>query len=115
MLARLRVELDTITKNRVHGPIKGHEGASDNLIVVEKDVHVHGTWEGSRDGGGRPLKRTQRWWYPVEICQGAGSERCRVVDGCRHEGSRAGTVVSTAGRLCESGRARDSGEHARGS
>ena len=41
--SRLRVELDTIMKNRVHGPIEGHEKNPNKLVVVEKDAHVHGT------------------------------------------------------------------------
>lgn len=52
MTARLRVELETITKNMIHGLVEGHENASDKLAVV-KDLHVRG----SGDGGRRPLKR----------------------------------------------------------
>jgi hypothetical protein len=36
---RLRVDLDAVTENRVHGSIKGHEGAPVKLAVVKEDVH----------------------------------------------------------------------------
>lgn len=45
------MELETITKNMIHGLVEGHENASDKLAVV-KDLHVRG----SGDGGRRPLK-----------------------------------------------------------
>jgi hypothetical protein len=66
------MELDTITNNMVHGPIDGHE---NKLVVMKKDVHMHGTWDGRHDGGRSPLRRNQRgrgWWDPVEGCQGLG-------------------------------------------
>jgi hypothetical protein len=37
--ARLRVELDAVTKDRIHGLIKGHENAPDKLAVVKGDTH----------------------------------------------------------------------------
>lgn len=33
------VKLDTVTKDRAYGAIKSHEGASDELVVVEEDAH----------------------------------------------------------------------------
>jgi hypothetical protein len=33
------VEVDTVTKNRVHGLIKGHERAPEKLAVVMGDMH----------------------------------------------------------------------------
>lgn len=44
---RLRMELDTITNNRVHGPIEGHENTPNKTVIVKKDMH--GTWDVSRD------------------------------------------------------------------
>lgn len=46
---RLRMELDTITNNRVHGPIEGHENTPNKTVIVKKDMHMHGTWDVSRD------------------------------------------------------------------
>jgi hypothetical protein len=39
--ARLRVDLDTVPKNRVPDWIEGHEHAPDELAVVEEDTHSH--------------------------------------------------------------------------
>jgi hypothetical protein len=36
---RLRVELDAITKDRIHGLIEGHENAPGKLVVVKEDAH----------------------------------------------------------------------------
>jgi hypothetical protein len=33
VVARLRVELDAVTKGRIHGPIEGHENTPDKLNV----------------------------------------------------------------------------------
>jgi hypothetical protein len=50
--AHLRVDLDAVTENRVHGPIKGHEGAPDNLDVVKEDTHNDPRGTGwSQEGG----------------------------------------------------------------
>jgi hypothetical protein len=38
MAARLRVDLDAVTKNSVHGPIKVHEGVSDKLAVMKEEL-----------------------------------------------------------------------------
>jgi hypothetical protein len=53
------------------------QSCPDKLVVVEKDVHMHGTWDRSRDGGRSSLRRNQRgrgWWDPIEGCQGVGKE-----------------------------------------
>lgn len=66
------VKLDTVTKNRARGTIKGHKGAPDKLAVVEEDVHRYGTWDRSRDRSSSPLRRSQRgggWWDPVDGCR----------------------------------------------
>jgi hypothetical protein len=34
------VELNAITENRVHDPIKGHERAPKKLVVVKGDTHT---------------------------------------------------------------------------
>jgi hypothetical protein len=39
--ARLRVELDAITKNRVLNSVKGYECALDKLAIAEEDTHTH--------------------------------------------------------------------------
>jgi hypothetical protein len=50
---RLRVDLDAVTKDRVQGPIKGHEGALDKLAVKE-DTHRAGEGrQRSRGDSGR--------------------------------------------------------------
>ena len=36
--SRMWVKLDAVTKDRAHGAIKGHEGASDKLAFMEKDA-----------------------------------------------------------------------------
>jgi hypothetical protein len=41
MTARLRVDFDTVPKNRVPDWIEGHEHAPDELAVVEEDAHSH--------------------------------------------------------------------------
>jgi hypothetical protein len=41
VMARLRVDLDAIPKNRVPDWIEGHEHAPDELAVVEEDTHSH--------------------------------------------------------------------------
>lgn len=45
------VDLNAITNNRVHDPIKGHEGALDKMAIVEEDAHKHGAWDGSHYSG----------------------------------------------------------------
>jgi hypothetical protein len=122
--ARLRVERDTITKNKVHGLIQGHENALEKLVVVKKDAHVHGAWDGSCDRGRSPLKRNQRgggWWDLVEACQGdvrllaagrAGGGReegAGLGDAGRHGGSNAGGDTSTTIRWPTVGQAPDGG------
>lgn len=52
------VELDTFTKNMVHGPIKGHKHAPKKLVVVMGDTNMvgrHMDWDGAKDmrHGGR--------------------------------------------------------------
>jgi hypothetical protein len=37
--AWLRMELVVVAKNRLHGPIKGHESAPNNMTIVKSDVH----------------------------------------------------------------------------
>jgi hypothetical protein len=51
MAVCLRVELDAITRNRVHDPIKGHECASEKMADVKGDAHTVGRHE-NRGGGG---------------------------------------------------------------
>lgn len=52
MTAWLRVDLDAVTKNRVHGRIECHESVANKLVVVKKDTHseCRGT-ERSLEGG----------------------------------------------------------------
>jgi hypothetical protein len=38
MTAGLGVDFNTVTKDRAHGAIEGHEGALDKLVIVE-DTH----------------------------------------------------------------------------
>jgi hypothetical protein len=54
------VNLDAVAENRVHGPIKCHEGASDELIVVKEDTDIDcggigQSQEASGQGKGRAL------------------------------------------------------------
>jgi hypothetical protein len=37
--AGLRVDFNTVTKDRAHGAIEGHEGALDKLTIMEEDTH----------------------------------------------------------------------------
>jgi hypothetical protein len=50
--AWLRVDLDAVTKNRVHGRIECHESVTNKLVVVKKNTHneCRGT-ERSLEGG----------------------------------------------------------------
>jgi hypothetical protein len=49
----LRVELDAIMDNRVHGPIKGYKGAPNKLAIVKEDAHSDSSGTGrSQKGGG---------------------------------------------------------------
>jgi hypothetical protein len=43
--ALLRVDLDTVPKNRVPDWIEGHKHAPDELVVVEEDTHIHESGE----------------------------------------------------------------------
>jgi hypothetical protein len=47
----LRVELDAVTKDRVHGLIEGHENALDKLVVVKEDEHNKGSGTSQSQGG----------------------------------------------------------------
>jgi hypothetical protein len=50
--AHLRVDLDVITKDMIHGLIEGHENATNNLTVVKGDAHnIRGKTRRSREGG----------------------------------------------------------------
>jgi hypothetical protein len=42
MAARLRIELDAITEDRVHDPIKSDESALEKQTVVKGDTHMVG-------------------------------------------------------------------------
>jgi hypothetical protein len=39
MTTRLRVDLNTITKNKVHGLIEGYKDAPNKLAIVKEDAH----------------------------------------------------------------------------
>ena len=39
MTAGLGVDFNTVTKDRAHGMIEGHEVALDKLTIVEEDTH----------------------------------------------------------------------------
>jgi hypothetical protein len=54
VVAHLRMEFDAITKNMIHGSIEGQKNALDKLSIMKEDTHIHGTWDGSRDGGRSP-------------------------------------------------------------
>ena len=58
--ARLKVELDAVMENRVHGPIKCHEYTPDMLAVVKEDVHS------GRGGTGR-IQRHRGWGTSVDV------------------------------------------------
>lgn len=64
MTTLLRVEFDTVTKNRVHDLFKGHESALEKLIVVKVDVHTMGRHSGQRDTVGwyRQKNRQRGTW-----------------------------------------------------
>jgi hypothetical protein len=48
----MKVELDTVTKDRIHGLIEGHENALDKLVVMKEDTHTdHGRTRRSQEGG----------------------------------------------------------------
>lgn len=53
MAAHLSVDLDAVAENRVHGPIKCHEGASDELIVVKEDMDIDCGGLGQSQEGGK--------------------------------------------------------------
>ena len=53
MAAWLRMELDVVVKNRLHGRIKGHESAPDNMSIVKSDMHSNrGDTKRSQKRGG---------------------------------------------------------------
>jgi hypothetical protein len=52
--ADLGVDFDTVTKDRAHDAIEGHEGALDKLAIVEEDTHgepVERGWSHERVDG----------------------------------------------------------------
>ena len=53
LVARLRVELDAITKNRVLDPVKGHECALEKLAVGRAKGDTHTIGRHRNRGGGR--------------------------------------------------------------
>lgn len=52
-MARLRVKLDAITKNRVLDPVKGHECALEKLAVGRAKGDTHTIGRHRNRGGGR--------------------------------------------------------------
>jgi hypothetical protein len=51
MMADLGVELDAVRKDKTHGAIEGHRGASDKLVIVEENTHRHEIKDGSHEEG----------------------------------------------------------------
>jgi hypothetical protein len=50
----LRLELDAVTENKVHGLFKGHKCALEKLTVVKGNTHMvgrHGNRHGNHDRG----------------------------------------------------------------
>jgi hypothetical protein len=86
MVARLRVELDAVTKDMIHGLIDGHKNAPNNLTVVKGDAHNgHGETGRTQEGGGTggqgksrdPGWEERRSPRPRKKCQAARSSRGR--------------------------------------
>lgn len=57
----LRVDLDTVTKDKVHDLIKAHKCALEKLTVVKGDAHTVGRHQ-TRGGGRGPEEREERSW-----------------------------------------------------
>ena len=69
-------------ENRVHGPIKRHEGATDKLAIVKEDAHSDGCGTGRSQGH-------RGWWNTVGCggCGGIGWMSSR--EGCQGSGGEA--------------------------
>lgn len=96
MTVRLRVDLDAVTKDRIQGPIKGHEGALDKLAVKE-DTHRAG--EGRQrsrgdSGRGKACGRGKRACNQRSRTKDVGGCGCAVVEGGRDAGKLGATRVA---------------------
>jgi hypothetical protein len=64
MDAHMWVKLDAVMKDRAHGVIEGHEGASDKLALKEEDTHNDSSKKWVNPGGRWPRRAQQdgvRW------------------------------------------------------
>lgn len=100
MTAHLRVDLDALTKNRVHGPIKGYKNAPDKLDVVKEDAHSDPGGTGrSQKGGGASSQGEGEAEKPgaTKAVEGIGTEE--------HAAIGAGTrmLVGPQGRVVTAG------------
>jgi hypothetical protein len=79
------VELDAVMENRVHGPIKRHEGATDKLAIVKEDAHS--------DGYGTERSQGHRGWWNTVGCGGCGGIGwMSSSEGCQGSGGEANMV-----------------------
>jgi hypothetical protein len=84
-MARLRVDLDAVPKNRVPDWIEGHEHAPDEMVVVEEDTHSY-----ERGGRGK-----------------AHGDRCRPAQGGADWPAGRGTAGTTG---CSTSGVHDTGQ-----
>lgn len=108
--ARMWLKLDTVTKDRAHGVIEGHEDSSDKRVVVEEDAHGDPEHQGS-GGGSVRVVRPACGGKQVSVGEDArgrrgGGSRARSwgeQSGAREEASAL--VVHGRGAVLQGGRA----------
>jgi hypothetical protein len=82
---RMWVKLDSVTKDRAHGTIEGHEVAPNKLAVVEEGMHSkpdgdgrsQEQWARQSSNGGEAMEPTRR--YDMASRRGDGVRREREV------------------------------------
>jgi hypothetical protein len=77
VMAGLGVEFDAVTKDRAHGGIEVHEGASDKLAIVEKDAHNHSDGNDPLRQGRRARRGSRLLRRGQPTCGTAWEERAR--------------------------------------
>jgi hypothetical protein len=119
--ARLRVDLDAVSKNRVPDWIEGHEHAPDELAVVEEDTHSHESGGRGKAHGDRcrPAQggadgTAGRGTVGVRVLRAGAPGWVKQGEGCRVAGTPAGAVRAGPGRvMAQRGEGIDRGHWAR--
>jgi hypothetical protein len=86
--AGLEVDFDAVTKDRAHGGIEVHEGASDKLAIVEKDAHSHSDRNDPLRQGRRACRGSRLLQRGQPTCGTAWEERARRRDQTTAGGGR---------------------------